>query len=270
MLDPNESRFDMGAAAYDERTGLPEAQCERIARSLMVLTQARPGDVLLELGAGTGQLGVHIASLGLSYVGIDSSAAMLAEFERRKAGASGAIELVRADVNGAWPVASAAVIFSSRAAHLFELEHVVSEASRLARAAGTAFVLGRVERDPESLRSVLRREMRERVRRRGLLPNDGNRRQRELLTAFTERGAQRVGPLPSALWTVESSAAKVIGGWRGKPGLAGLELPAEVKASVLSELEAFAKARFGSLEISERAEERYVLDGVLLPAAASA
>lgn len=264
MPDSDASRFDEQAAVYDRRAGIPEPQRAKIAQAFVELVGASPGDVLVELGAGTGQLGVCFAVLGLRYIGLDASSAMLEQFERRRATTRGEIELICADVNRRWPIAAARFVFSSRAAHLFDAEHVVAELERVARVPGAALVLGRIEREPQGLRSVLRREMRERLRARGFAPNDGNRRQRELLDVLVDRGAHRIGPRQVASWTSQSSAGRVLEDWRDKPGLGGLTLPGEVRDAVLAEVEAFALSRYGSLERVEPVEERYVLEGVHL------
>ena len=266
MLEHQESRFEAQAAEYDARKGLPEGSCPEIARAVARLCGAEPGCTLVELGAGTGQLGVCFAALGLRYTGLELSGAMLEKFEERLSDAGAGIELHRSDVNGCWPVldASTDVIFSSRALHLFDLQHVANQARRVARGAQTTFVVGRIERDRESLRSVLRREMRRRLRAHGVEPNDGPGRQRDMLDMLLAGGERRLGPALCAHWSVELSAADVLDAWRRKPALGGATVATETKAAVLLELEGFAVSRFGSLEAREPAEERYMIEGALL------
>jgi ubiquinone/menaquinone biosynthesis C-methylase UbiE len=265
------SRFDSEAATYDERAGIPVEKRSDVVRALVELAGLAASDAVLELGAGTGQLGACFPAFGLAYVGLDASAPMLDVFEQRRtsqASQPSPLRLIQADVDSAWPVPSASVraVFSSRAAHLFDREHVVSETLRVALASGAVFALGRVQRDEHGLRSVLRREMRAMLAARGFAPRDGERRQRRILEAFRERGAAPLGPVVAARWPVSSSAADVLGAWRGKPGLGGCEPPDDVKAAVLAELEDWGAARFGSLNAPHGSEERYILEGVLLPA----
>jgi SAM-dependent methyltransferase len=239
-----------------------------IARSLAALAGVAPGDVLLELGAGTGQLGACFPELGVRYVGLDASQPMLDVFERRLRGAHAAATLIRTDVNAEWPVASASVraVFSSRAAHLFAREHVVAETLRVAHGTGCAFVLGRVQRDETGLRDVLRRQMRAMLAARGFEPRDGAGGQRRMLDAFRAGGATPVGPLVAARWPVRASVASVLDDWRGKPGIGGCELPEDEKAALLGDLEAWAARRYESPHASEDAEQRYILEGVALAA----
>ncbi|MDQ6943491.1 MAG: class I SAM-dependent methyltransferase, partial [Candidatus Eremiobacteraeota bacterium] len=185
------NRFDHEAASYDARSGIPVEKRSEIVRALAALSGIAAGDVVLELGAGTGQLGACFPALGVHYVGLDASAPMLEAFERRRAAEAPSIRLIHADVDADWPVPSASVraVFSSRAVHLFDLGHVVSETLRVALGPGATFTLGRVQRGRNSVRSVLRREMRAMLAARGFAPRDGDREQRRVLEAFRAGGA---------------------------------------------------------------------------------
>ena len=260
------NRFDHEAATYDLRSGIPVEQRSEIVRSIAMLSGVAAGSVLLELGAGTGQLGACFPALGLHYVGLDASAPMLDVFEHRSAGES-SIRLIHADVDADWPVRSASVrvVFSSRAVHLFDLDHVVAETLRVALGPGATFMLGRVQRDEHSLRSILRREMRSMLAARGFVPRDGDRGQHRVLEAFRARGATPLGPVAAATWPDHRSATNVLDAWRQKPGLGGCEPPDAAKAAVLADLQDWAAARFGSLDAPDEAKESYILEGVTLP-----
>ena len=262
------NRFDQEAATYDERSGIPVEKRAEIVRSLATLSGIAAGDVLLELGAGTGQLGACFPALGLHYVGLDASAPMLKVFERRRSAGESSVALIHADVDAEWPMQNASVraVFSSRAVHLFDLEHVVTETLRVALGPGATFTLGRVQRDEHSVRSILRREMRAMLAARGFAPRDGERRQRRVLDAFRARGAAPLGPVAVATWPDHRSARDVLDAWRRKPGLGGCEPQADTKAAILADLQGWAAARFGSLDAPDAAEETYILEGVRLPA----
>ena len=262
------NRFDREAATYDDRSGIPVDKRSDIVRAIGDLTGVAAGDVLLELGAGTGQLGACFPALGVHYVGLDASAPMLDVFKRRRAAAEPPITLIHANADADWPVRSASVraVFSSRAVHLFDLDHVVTETLRVALGPGASFTLGRVQRDASGVRSTMRREMRSMLAARGFVPRDGDRGQRRVLEAFRARGATPLGPVAVAAWPDDRSALHVLDDWRRKPGLGGCEPPDAVKTSILAELEEWAAARFGSLNAPAAAEETYILEGVTLPA----
>src|SRR5262249_1659069 len=155
--------FDEQAVSFDRRAGLPDAVCAAIAREVLALARAGATDLVLEIGAGTGQIGYHLCTGPARYLGFDASAAMLQVFGRRCRDGGRAASLLHADGRRRWPVddGAARAIFGSRALHLLPVEHLVDEALRTAAPRGAALIVGRVQRSPDSLRSVLRRQMHE-------------------------------------------------------------------------------------------------------------
>ncbi len=258
-------RFDEQAGSFERRAGLPESLPQTIAQAVARLTAIAPRELLLEVGAGTGQIGEALAGLPLRYIGFDASLAMLGIFRRRAGGRTP--PLVNADGDYHWPVRDGTVqaVFSSRAIHLLRTGHVVDELFRVASPMGAALILGRVRRDKRSLRSQLRREMRERLRRLGYASSEGQRKEREVLEACVRRGAAPIEEHVVAAWPVEDGVTRVLTSWREKPGLAGIELPDKVKEEILSGLPAWAEEALGSPDASESAQEEYVLEGVRAP-----
>ena len=132
--------------------------------------------------------------------------------------------LVRADANRGWPLAAGAarVIFSSRALHLFEPDHVADEVFRVAQPAGATLVIGRVERSPESIRARLADEMRRRLRRAGIrrawrpTPSPARRRLRRAWRGAVGAGdgGDVDGDRPRPRQSLDA--------WRQLPGLGGV------------------------------------------------
>lgn len=259
--------FDEQAGSFDHRAGLPESVCASIARELVRFAQLAPGDVVLEVGVGTGQIGLALCQLPLCYVGFDTSAAMLDVFKRRCRESGRAVSLINTDGNNRWPAddGSVKVVFSSRAIHLLRNKHVVEEVFRVASPIGATLVLGRLQREKQSLRARLRQEMRNRLRQLGYATQEGQQKEREILDACVRRGAAPLERRVVATWPVQHSAAQTLASWREKSGLAGLKLAADTKETVLSQLAVWAKDAFGSLEAVQSAEEKYALEGVRLP-----
>jgi ubiquinone/menaquinone biosynthesis C-methylase UbiE len=257
--------FDQQAGSFDQRAGLPASVCNSIAKELVQFAHLAPGDVLLEVGVGTGQIGLALCQHPLCYIGFDASAAMLDVFKRRCRERRRPVSLIDADGNNRWPAedGSVNVVFSSRAVHLLRVEHVVEEVSRVASGNGATFVLGRLQREKQSLRARLRHEMRARLSQLGYASHEGPQKQREILDECIRRGATPLEPRVAAIWPVQHSAAQMLASWREKPGLAGLEL-VDVKERILAQLAAWAQDTFGSLEAVQSAEEKYVLEGVRL------
>jgi SAM-dependent methyltransferase len=257
--DSSPELFDGQAVFFDRRTGLPEECCRAVAGK--VVEFGGPRGLIVEVGCGTGQIGRWVEAAG-RYVGFDYSLNMLREFRRRSRA-----PLVQADANATWPFAdgAAAVIFSSRAAHLLGHGHVAAEIFRLASPDGAAVLLGRVERTPGSVKERMAQEMNERLRRRGLKGRRGERRNRRLFEACERLGAELLEPIPVATWKAAASPRRSLDSWRSLSGLGGIPVPAETRAEVLEELEAWAAEAFGGLDEESEFEETYVLSPLRVP-----
>src|SRR5262245_35840143 len=98
--------FDDQAPTFDERTGLPVGACQAIAAAVVESGRLAPGELILEIGPGTGQIGRWFAP-PFRYAGIDKSAGMLRQFQGRSEGAT-QFPLIRADANRTWPIVDGA------------------------------------------------------------------------------------------------------------------------------------------------------------------
>lgn len=251
--------FDGQAAEFDRRAGLPEDHCRGIAAAVLSRAGVNDGDRVVEIGAGTGIMGRWFLDHPVRYAGLDLSLGMLGVFRRRALGAP----LVQADGARSWPFpdGSVSVVFSSRAIHLLPLEHVVGELFRVG-GPGAACVLGWVEREPESIKARMSREMQRRLRERGFPARAAG--SRRVLAACRERGATDLPKTVVVRWPARHTARQSLGDWRSKEGLGGIVLPPGVQEEVLNELEAWAVEAFGGLDAALETEDAYVLEGVRL------
>ena len=258
--------FDGQAGFFDRRTGLPDECCRAVAQKIVEMSEARADGLIVEVGCGTGQIGQWVEAQA-RYVGFDLSLNMLREFQRRLGTSQSHTPLLQADANATWPFAdgAAGLIFSSRAVHLLEHEHVAAEVFRLASPNGATLILGRVERTPGSVKELMAREMNERLRLRGLKGRRGERRNRRLFESCERLGAEVLEPLPVATWSASASPRQSLDSWRSLESLGGLPVSAETRAEVLDELEVWAAATFGGLEREFEFEETYVLSPLRVP-----
>lgn len=257
--------FDNQAADFDLRAGLPAGVARQVAAAVLELAPAGSG-AILDLGAGTGQLGEHLARHGRSgrslYVGIDVSGPMLAVFRRKLAGGG----LVRADAGVTWPLAGGSVklVLLSRAAHLLPPAVLVEEAVRVASPEGAVVVFGGVKSEPDSLRATVRREMRRLLAEHGVEARRAGDSRSRLADALAERGGEVLPVRTAASWTAVHRAADALAAWRAKEGLGGRAVTPELQERVLGKLESWIRERHGSLEVAREATERYELAAVRL------
>src|SRR5437763_14663503 len=79
-------RFDAQAPGFDRRAGLPADAARAVARAVLEIAAPGPDDLLVELGAGTGEIGQHLIE-SVRYLGIERSRAMLELLRGKLAGA---------------------------------------------------------------------------------------------------------------------------------------------------------------------------------------
>ena len=256
--------YDDQATRFDERAGVPAEAAQAVAEALVELVGPVDGQAWLEVGAGTGALTLPLLRLPIRYTGFDRSPAMLAVFRERVKAAGLAAELHVADGNARWPAADASVdvVFSVRALHHLDPEHAIAETRRVLRTSGGWLVLGRVRRPTDSPKSVLRRQMRGMLQAHGFSPRSHEARAGAVFAALEQAGGRRMEPRVAARWTHPHRPADSLAAWEGKAGLAGIEVPDEVKARVLADLRAWAAGEYGDLDAPREQAESFELDAV--------
>ena len=146
--------FDSQAATFDARAGLPADALEAVATAVAQFLPKGRNGALLDVGAGTGELGERLSELCPRYVGLDVSRPMLDVFSRRflERRLPRAL-LVQADAARPWPLRGETfdVVFSSRAFHRLPLRQAVDEVLRAGLSGGT-FLLGGIRRDSSNPR----------------------------------------------------------------------------------------------------------------------
>jgi len=260
--------FDEQAPLYDARAGLPAAAGADVARAIVEGAGTRPGDLVVELGAGTGEIGAHFARLAVRYVGLDRSAPMLEVFRGKMTESSPS--LVVADCDRPWPLrdGAASVVFASRVVHLLDADHVAREARRVCRPAG-CLIVGRVMRDDDGAKARLRRRRRALLANAGLAPRQGEEGTRRVVERCRAAGGTSLGPQVVAEWTGATTPAAVIAGWERLSRMGSIEVDPATRAAILDDLRGWAGSAFGDLAHPQPFRERYVVEVVRFPSRAA-
>jgi ubiquinone/menaquinone biosynthesis C-methylase UbiE len=259
-------QFDTQADYYDQRTGLGEDIVQAIALAIDELSAPYRDGQLLDIGAGTGEIGFYLAKLPLRYTGIDLSEGMLAVYRARYANLSDVPELIHTDANLPWPLPerSVSVFFSSRALHQLDHAHVLGQLARLAAPTGAVLILGNVKRSEQSAKAMMRKAMHKVLASYGLTENSGQTHRRQLFTALSQQGAVQLPPVTAARWLVRNAPIDSIKSWESVDGIAGNAVDAATKTKILDTLMETAQALFTDLSQAVESEEVYELNVIKL------
>ena len=258
-------RFDAQAPRFDDRAGIPEDAARAVAQAVLDLIAPGRDDLLVELGAGTGEIGRHLAR-SMNYLGLDRSGGMLDAFRAKIAAApAGGARLVRADASRGWPVedGSAKAVFASRVVHLLDSDHVRSELERVC-APGGYFLVGHVSRDEVSVKQLLREKRESLLRERGLIPRSRRAATQRLLDRLVALGASYIESRSVVTWSAQASAKQVVDAWGHLQSMGGTELEPRARAGILAELMEWAGRELGDPDAVRVWRERYILGGVRL------
>jgi SAM-dependent methyltransferase len=262
---PRSRRFDVQAGVYDRRTGMGEAAA-RLAAMGIIEAGHCAGGRLIEIGAGTGELGRHLAALPCGYLGLDFSRPMLGFFRARRREFEVPANLLQADCDRSWPLRDdvADAVVASRVAHLLDAERFAHECRRVLRAGGR-LLLGRVEHAKGGLRQRLRLMRRRLYAERGLHQGAGEDGQWAAVGRCLGLNAELLGTHHVAAWVRSISAREVIDAWVAVEPRGDRPAGAAMRRDVQAALRIWAKREFGALTYSETCEERYCLTVVRFP-----
>ncbi len=232
----------------------------------MALVIAGGRRTVVEIGAGTGELGRQLAALARRYVGLDLSGSMLVHFHAKLDGGPANANLVQAECNRPWPLRDgvADAVVALRVVHLLDADLVAGEARRVCRPGG-CLLIGRVEHDEQGLRGRLRRERQRLFAAHGVPMAGGESGGRRLVARCEAAGATALGRRLIGGWQQPASAGVVIAEWDTVGAWAGRPVAPAVQAEVQAALRDWAEREFGTLEHTDACGERFFLDGVRFP-----
>src|SRR5882757_3071820 len=142
------SVYDAAAPTFERHRALPDGVPEAIRAAVLEAVEAA-SPRLLDLGAGTGRIGIPFIAARDDYVGVDLSFGMLSEFRRRAAECARAPRLVQAD-GERLPFADAsfdAIMLIQVFGGMRGWRRLLAEVRRVLRGAGV-LVLGRAVAPP--------------------------------------------------------------------------------------------------------------------------
>jgi ubiquinone/menaquinone biosynthesis C-methylase UbiE len=234
------SVYDVAAPTFERHRALPDGVPETIRTAVLKAVDAS-SPRLLDLGAGTGRIGIPFIAARDDYVGVDLSFGMLSEFKRR---ATDSARLVQAD--GEWlPFADAsfdAIMLIQVFGGMRGWRRVLVEARRVLRGAGV-LVLGRAVAPPGGLDARMKAQLSLLLDEIGAPADRTNTRQDA--QGWLEQEA-RGTRLVAATWTASRTPRGFIE--RHRTGARFATLPAPVKEQAMGRLAAWAATAFGSLD----------------------
>lgn len=243
--------YDDQAAHYDERVGIPDEAAAAVASAIDGIAGLHDGVTLLEPGAGTGLVSVHLLRYPVRYIGFDRSAEMLDVLRIKVRRHGFDAELAVADGNERWPAGDHAVdvIFCARALHHFDAGHFVDEVTRTLRSSAGWLIIGKVRRPHDSPKSQMRQQMRRSLADAGYGARSHDDHTERVVAALVERGAVRLEPVVAAEWRTMHRPADSIAAWASKEGLGALVIPAGVKRAVLDDVRTWALENYGDIDV---------------------
>jgi ubiquinone/menaquinone biosynthesis C-methylase UbiE len=250
---PSMSAFDSVAPTFDRHRALPDSVPKAIRAAILEAVDAS-SPRLLDLGAGTGRIGIPFVAAGDDYVGVDLSLGMLGAFAQRS-GSGCAPRLVQADGEHL-PFRDAtfdAVMLIQVFGGMRGWRRLLVEARRVLCGAGV-LVLGRTLAPSDGLDSRMKQQLSLLLDEIGAPADRTNTRQDA--QGWLEQEA-RGTRLVAATWTANRTPRGFIE--RHGSGARFSALPAPVKEEALRRLAAWAKTAFGSLDAASTEPHEFEL-----------
>jgi ubiquinone/menaquinone biosynthesis C-methylase UbiE len=246
------SIYDAVAPAFDRHRQIPEAALEAIRAEILNFFGRASKPRLLEIGAGTGRIGLPFAAAGDDYVALDLSFGMLRQFDQRARQRNHLLpRLVQADGQHL-PFRDAAfdaVMLIQVFGGLRPWRKVMEEARRVLAYAGLIFV-GRSISPTTGLDAQMKQHLATILSELGIKTKGRN--SREDVLRWLEAEADRSGAIVAAGWDVERTPRDFLS--RHQTGASFSALPERVKEDAIRQLSAWAEVTFGSLD--QRVHER--------------
>lgn len=250
--------FDDQADHFDGRAGLPMGLPCKLANAISELGNEHDCERILEIGPGTGELGIELMLRFPRYLAMDLSFAMLQKFGQRTLDTS---HLIQADASAFWPLKEGTIdlVFGARSLHHIPPAHVLSELNRLRKNRSGLLVIGQKIRDPDSTVEKLRRKLHEILGQQGFKTKEKEGWAKKISQLALENHHVGMDSLHVHRWSEKWVAEHALLQWASKRGLAGIDLPALHQTKILQDLRIWAKDELGDLSLQRTNEVDYRL-----------
>jgi ubiquinone/menaquinone biosynthesis C-methylase UbiE len=248
------SAFDAVASDFERFRLLPGGVPEAIRSAIWAAVPVPSPAKVLDLGAGTGRFGKAFIEAGDSYTAVDSSLAMLREFQARTKGGL----LVQADGrqlpfrNGSFDIVLLMHVLSAAG----EWSPVIDEVRRVCHSGGFV-AIGRTVNPEFGIDAQLKRQLKLILGEMGIPWHRPQKAHREALGSLELFTARHVN-CRAASWSVQAKAQDFLR--RHRSGARFAALPETVQKKSLQELEAWAKKAFDSVDKEFNEERSFELD----------
>jgi ubiquinone/menaquinone biosynthesis C-methylase UbiE len=240
------SVYDAVAPAFDRHRRVPDAVLEAIRAAILNALGQVFHPRLLDIGAGTGRIGLPFVAAGDDYVGLDLSLGMLRQFaDRARQRGRRLSHLVQADGQHL-PFRDAAfdaVMLIQLFGGLRGWRQLLGETRRVLTTAGLVFV-GRLVSPECGLDAQMKQRLAFILSELGARSETRNTREDAL--RWLEAEAHRTDRIIAAAWDVERTPRGFLN--RHQTGAYFSALPEPVKKNASRRLSTWAEATFGSLD----------------------
>jgi len=250
------SIYDAVAPAFDLHRQIPETALQSIRAEVLHFFGQTSKPRLLDIGAGTGRIGLPFVVAGDDYVGVDLSFGMLHQFcQRTRQRSQPSPRLVQADGqhlpfrDDAFDAVMLVQVFGG----LRAWRQMLEEARRVLAHAGLIFV-GRSISPTGGVDAQMKLHLATILSELGIKSKRENSREDALRWLKAE--ADQSGVIVAAGWDVERNPRGFL--CRHQTGASFSALPERVKEDAIRQLGTWAEVTFGSL--NQRVQERHFFE----------
>ncbi len=239
--------FDRAVPYYDKTRANPEWVQRAIINSIVEETGVTPHSRILEVGIGTGRIGIPLLERGYPLVGADLSLEMLLELQNKGEGRNFRLALVQADALVLpWQDERFDLVYAVHVYHLIQnWQSALAEAHRVLRAGGWLMVSFHY-RDPALPNRVLRSKLGEMAREFGVnTKRPGVQFSRDVLAEMTRWGKPKA--VEVARWVEKTTAGQIVDDIAAQIYSDTWLIPPDLLKQLVPRLREWARSYFGDL-----------------------